>query len=85
MMEREVLHIQQLAEVMGRTVPAIRSAMQSRNKCEWMPPHFKQGRRNCWRPETVRIFLRDYEAGKHKARKPGRPRKSPQPLGQVVR
>lgn len=74
-MEQEILHVPELAKLMGRSESAIRSAVQSRP--DWLPPCYKQGARICWRLETVRKFLREYEAGEHVAPKVGRPRKEP--------
>ncbi|WP_225006322.1 hypothetical protein [Pseudomonas aeruginosa] len=74
-MEPEIIHVPELAKLLGRTESSIRSAIQAHP--DWLPPHFKQGIRVCWRLETVRKFLRDYEAGEHKASKVGRPRKEP--------
>ena len=79
-MEPEIIHVPQLAQLLGRTESSIRSAIQSRP--DWLPPFFKQGTRVCWRLETVREFLREYEAGEHKAPKVGRPRQEPpRPVG----
>ncbi|WP_417703275.1 hypothetical protein [Pseudomonas sp.] len=74
-MEPEIIHVPELAKLLGRTESSIRSAIQA--KASWLPPHFKQGTRICWRLESVRTFLREYEAGEHKAAKLGRPRKEP--------
>lgn len=61
-MEPEIIHIPELAKLLGRTESSIRSAIQARPDC--LPPYFKQGVRVCWRLETVRTFLREYEAGR---------------------
>ncbi|AMO78082.1 MULTISPECIES: hypothetical protein [Pseudomonas aeruginosa group] len=74
-MEPEIIHIPEVARLLGRTESSIRSAIQARP--DWLPPYFKQGVRVCWRLETVRKFLREYEAGEHKAPKVGRPRRDP--------
>lgn len=74
-MEPEVIHVNDLAQLLGRTEAAIRSAIQGRP--DWLPPYYKQGARICWRLESVRRFLREYEQGEHKAKKKGRPRKEP--------
>ncbi|WP_152489451.1 MULTISPECIES: hypothetical protein [unclassified Pseudomonas] len=71
-MEPEIIHVPELAKLLGRTESSIRSAIQSRPN--WLPPFFKQGARICWRLESVRTFLREYEAGEHQALKTGRPR-----------
>jgi hypothetical protein len=72
-MEPEVIHVPELAHLMGRSEAAIRSAVQ--HKAEWLPPFYRQGARLCWRLETVRYFLRQYEAGECRPKKAGRPRK----------
>jgi len=77
-MEPEILHVPELALLMGRTEAAIRSAVQARP--DWLPPYYKQGSRICWRLETVRKYLRDFEAGEHQALKVGRPRREPPSL-----
>lgn len=74
-MEPEIIHVPELAKLLGRTESSIRSAIQARP--DWLPPYFKQGVRVCWRLESVRKFLREYEAGEHKAVKVGRPRREP--------
>jgi len=74
-MEQEILHVPELATMMGRSESAIRSAVQSR--ADWLPPYYKQGSRICWRLETVRQFLREFEEGGHVPAKAGRPRKEP--------
>lgn len=74
-MEQEILHVPELAKLMGRTESAIRSAVQHR--ADWLPPFYKQGTRICWRLETVRNFLKDFEQGEYKVVKAGRPRKEP--------
>lgn len=74
-MEPEILHVPELAKLMGRSESAIRSAVHGRP--DWLPPYYKQGSRICWRLESVRKFLRDFEAGEHRAVKVGRPRKEP--------
>ena len=71
-MEPEIIHVPELAKLLGRTESSIRSAIQA--KASWLPPHFKQGARICWRLESVRKFLREYESGEHRAAKAGRPR-----------
>jgi hypothetical protein len=78
-MEPEILHVPELARMLGRSEAAIRSAVQVMP--DWLPPFFKQGARICWRLESVRKFLREYEAGEHKPAKVGRPRKEPPRLG----
>lgn len=80
-MEPEIVHIPELAKMLGRTESSIRSARQD-GAC-WLPPCFKQGKRVCWRVATVRKFLEEYEQGIHKPAKAGRKRKAPMTLTSV--
>lgn len=77
-MEPEIIHIPELAKMLGRTDASIRSARQ--DGANWLPPCFKQGKRVCWRVATVRKFLEEYEQGLHTSAKPGRKRNTPPPL-----
>lgn len=77
-MESEIIHIPELATLLGRSEPSIRSAIQSR--APWLPPFFKQGKRICWRIESVRKFLSDWEQSGDQQSKPGRKRKQPPTL-----
>ena len=81
-MEPEILHVPELAKMLNRTECAIRSAI--RDGANWLPPGFKQGVRHCWRTESVRRFLREYESGEHKAAKVGRKRREPPKLRGVA-
>lgn len=58
-MEPEIIHIPELALMLGRSESAIRSARQA--GAAWLPPSFMQGSRICWRVSTVRQFLQEYE------------------------
>lgn len=80
-MEPEIIHIPELARLLGRTESAIRSARQ--DGAHWLPPFFKQGRRICWRVSTVRKFLQEYEEGRHAPARAGRKRQSPPTLASV--
>lgn len=80
-MDPEIIHIPELAKLLGRSEPSIRSAMQSR--AAWLPPFFKQGKRICWRLETVRGFLKEWEQTGGQQLKPGRKRKPPPTLARV--
>ncbi|WP_110995421.1 hypothetical protein [Pseudomonas sichuanensis] len=80
-MEQEVIHIPELAKMLGRTESSIRSARQE--GASWLPPFFKQGVRICWRVATVRKFLEEYEQGMHMPAKPGRKRNAPPTLASV--
>lgn len=77
-MEPEIVHIPELAKMLGRTEASIRSARQ--DGASWLPPCFKQGKRVCWRVATVRKFLEEYEQGQHVPAKPGRKRNAPPTL-----
>lgn len=80
-MEQEVIHIPELAKILGRTESSIRSARQA--GASWLPPFFKQGSRVCWRVSTVRKFLEEYEQGLHMPAKAGRKRQAPPTLASV--
>ncbi|GMQ53462.1 hypothetical protein QQF45_17645 [Halopseudomonas aestusnigri] len=82
-MEREIIHVPELAQMLGRTESAIRTAI--RDGAKWLPPGFKQGARLCWRTESVRRFLREYEEGEHRPVRTGRKRETPPKLSQVCR
>lgn len=73
--EKEILHIPEMAVLMGRSESAIRNATQQLP--DWLPPFFKQGRRICWRLSTARQYIADFEQGAHRAPKRGRPRAVP--------
>ncbi|PYD92200.1 hypothetical protein DNF23_13020 [Pseudomonas syringae pv. pisi] len=73
-MEPEIIHIPELAKLLGRTESSIRSARQA--GAPWLPPSFKQGSRICWRVSTVRQFLQEYEKGMHTPALPGRKRQA---------
>lgn len=80
-MDPEVIHIPQLAQMLSRTESSIRSAI--RDGAQWLPPYFRQGVRICWRMESVRQFLREYEEGSMPMKKSGRPRREPPRLRSV--
>lgn len=80
-MEQQVIHIPELAKMLGRTESSIRSARQE--GASWLPPFFKQGRRVCWRVATVQKFLEEYEQGLHMPAKAGRKRQDPPTLASV--
>ncbi|MFA0929821.1 hypothetical protein RA263_22930 [Pseudomonas syringae pv. tagetis] len=77
-MEPEIIHIPELAKLLGRTESSIRSARQA--GAPWLPPSFKQGSRICWRVNTVRQFLQEFENGLHTPARPGRKRQAPSKL-----
>ena len=82
-MEQEILHIPEIARLLGRTEAAIRTAV--RDDASWLPPYFKQGVRLCWRTESVRTFLQEYEQGQHRPVKTGRKRRPPPTLSLACR
>ncbi len=79
-MEPEIIGIPELARLMGRSESSIRTAVG--RLPDWLPKPMKQGRRVCWRLESARQFIREFEAGEHRKAKVGRPRQSPQLVGQ---
>ncbi len=81
-MEPEVIHVPELAKMLGRSESSIRSALQA--GAYWLPPFFKQGSRICWRVSTVRRFLLECEEGKHMPKRPGRKRQTPPTLSRVI-
>ncbi|MBD1555180.1 hypothetical protein [Pseudomonas typographi] len=80
-MEPEIIHIPELAKLLGRTESSIHSARQA--GAPWQPPFFKQGSRICWRIDTVRRFLKGCEEVRHAPSKPGRKRQPPPTLSRV--
>ncbi|WP_412460205.1 hypothetical protein ACK2SD_15125 [Pseudomonas sp. SC11] len=80
-MEQEVIHVPELAKMLGRTESSIRSARQ--DGANWLPPFFKQGKRVCWRVATVRKFLEEFEQGLHAPARPGRKRQAPPTLAKI--
>ena len=80
-MEPEIIHIPELAKLLGRSESAIRSARQA--GASWLPPFFKQGSRISWRVSTVRQFVQECESGLHPPAKPGRKRQAPPTLASV--
>jgi len=81
-MESEILHIPEMAKLLNRSECAIRSAV--RDKAAWMPPHFKQGVKLCWRRSSVLKFLGEYEEGMHRPVKKGRKRQELPTLRRVM-
>lgn len=51
----EVLYVQQLAQLLGRSEAAIRAA--ANRQSAWLPPPFPMGRRLAWRRSDVDKFL----------------------------
>lgn len=76
--ETEVLTVEGLAKLLGRTEASIREGI--RRGVPWLPKSFKMGNRHCWLKEDVRKFLREFRDGEHQKSKPGRKRKEPPSL-----
>ena len=79
--EQDVIHIPELAKLLGRSESSIRSARQA--GAYWLPPFFKQGSRICWRVGTVLQFLQESEEGLHEPARPGRKRQTPPTFARV--
>lgn len=73
--EAEVLHVDGLAKMLGRTEASIREGI--RRGVDWLPKSFRMGGRHCWLREDVRKFLRGFRDGVHYKVKAGRKRKKP--------
>ncbi len=80
--ESEVLHVEGLARMLGRTDASIREGI--RRGVAWLPKSFKMGAKHCWLKDDVRQFLREYRDGGHATPKVGRKRKSPPSLKDVA-
>ena len=57
--DTQVLHVPELAKLLGRTEAAIRASV-NRDSAD-IPPRLLIGRRICWRRETVDAWLRERE------------------------
>ncbi|WP_262407301.1 hypothetical protein [Pseudomonas lactis] len=75
--ESEVIHVEGLARMLGRTDASIREGI--RRGVPWLPKSFKMGGRHCWLREDVRIFLRNLRE-QHSTIRVGRKRNSPPTL-----
>lgn len=80
--EAEVLTVEGLAKLLGRTEASIREGI--RRGVPWLPKSFKMGNRHCWLKEDVRKFLREFRDGNHQKTKPGKKRKEPPKLKTVA-
>lgn len=76
--ESEVIHVEGLARMLGRTDASIREGI--RRGVPWLPKSFKMGGKHCWLKDDVRKFLREYRDGEHQKPKLGRKRKAPPSL-----
>lgn len=73
--ETEVLTVEGLAKLLGRTEASIREGI--RRSVPWLPKSFKMGNRHCWLKEDVREFLRSLRDGEPTKAKPGPKRRAP--------
>jgi len=80
--ETEVLTVEGLAKLLGRTEASIREGI--RRGVPWLPKSFKMGNRHCWLKEDVRKFLREMRDGEYKRPKSGRKRMAPPTLKGVA-
>lgn len=76
--ECEVVYVDGLAKMLGRTEASIREGI--RRHVDWLPKGFKMGIKHCWLKEDVRSFLRECRDGENKKPKVGRKRNAPPTL-----
>jgi hypothetical protein len=81
-MESEVVHVCDLAKMLGRTEASIREGI--RRGVEWLPKSFKMGGKHCWLRQDVRDFLTALRDGEGVKSKAGRKRKEPPSLRKVA-
>ncbi|TDV62645.1 hypothetical protein [Pseudomonas sp. LP_7_YM] len=80
--ESEVVKVDGLAKMLGRTEASIREGI--RRGVDWLPQSFKMGGKHCWLKDDVRKFLREFRDGEHALPKVGRKRKTPPTLRNVA-
>ncbi|CAB5637034.1 Uncharacterised protein [Pseudomonas putida] len=73
--ETEVLTVEGLAKLLGRTEASIREGI--RRGVPWLPKSFKMGNRHCWLKADVLEFLKAFRDKEYLQSKPGRKRKDP--------
>ena len=73
--DTEVLTVEGLAKLLGRTEASIREGI--RRGVPWLPKSFKMGNRHCWLRQDVHDFLWQLRDGSTTHRKCGRKRQSP--------
>ncbi|WP_367239220.1 hypothetical protein AB1H94_06190 [Pseudomonas fulva] len=73
--ETEVLTVEGLAKLLGRTEASIREGI--RRGVPWLPKSFKMGNRHCWLKQDVHDFLRRLRDGLERPIKSGRKRSDP--------
>jgi predicted DNA-binding transcriptional regulator AlpA len=76
--ETEVLTVEGLAKLLGRTEASIREGI--RRGVPWLPKSFKMGNRHCWLRGDVNAFLRKLRDGTVGHSKSGRKRQQPPKL-----
>lgn len=72
--ETEVLTVEGLAKLLGRTEASIREGI--RRGVPWLPKSFKMGNRHCWLIDDVRAFLIHLKSGEEQKKSPGRKRQA---------
>jgi len=72
--ETEVLTVEGLAKLLGRTEASIREGI--RRGVPWLPKSFKMGNRHCWLKEDARQFIKELR-DKSQPKKSGRRRHPP--------
>lgn len=73
--ETEVLTVEGLAKLLGRTEASIREGI--RRGVPWLPKSFKMGNRHCWLKNDVRKFLHQLAHNSDALKKQGRKRSLP--------
>lgn len=76
--ETEVLTVEGLAKLLGRTEASIREGI--RRGVPWLPKSFKMGNRHCWLKEDVREFVKNCRDQGQAVAKVGRKRNAPPSL-----
>jgi predicted DNA-binding transcriptional regulator AlpA len=79
--ETEVLTVEGLAKLLGRTEASIREGI--RRGVPWLPKSFKMGNRHCWLRGDVMVFLHELKSGSSCRSRSGRTRREPPRLGMV--
>lgn len=80
--ETEVLTVEGLAKLLGRTEASIREGI--RRGVPWLPKSFKMGNRHCWLKADVCEFLKDLRDGHQVRARPGRKRAIPATLRETA-
>lgn len=73
--ESEVVNVEGIAKMLGRTEASIREGI--RRGVNWLPSSFKMGGKHCWLKDDIRKFLREFRDGEYEKVKTGRKRKIP--------